>query len=330
MRVFLTGGTGFIGSAIAKQLRERGDDVVAFVRSEARATALQGLGCELVQGDVTNAFTIERSLQKVDAVIHLAGRWEIGIVKPECPKMQDVNIGGVRHLLEATANAEIPRVIYASTVAVFGNTNGEIVDENYSRNTAEGFMSCYDESKYRAHMLVLDRINKGAPIVVVQPCAVLGERDHSEPGRQIMMAARGQLRAIMLAQVGLTFAYVDDIAKGFLQALDKGKIGESYILGGESVRLIDAMAKAAELAGQRLPSRTISPGFLKAIAPFSQWIAPRFGYPPNIKEVVRSSDGVTYWAKDDKARNELGYTSRPLEETLRDTLTGAGVRLVAS
>lgn len=327
MRVFLTGGTGFIGSRVAERLRARGDDVVALVRSSARATALVGLGCELIEGDLNDRIDVDRGVEGSDVVVHMAARFEIGVPRAECPKMEDVNVGGVRRVLDSSLGAGVSRVLYVSTVNVFGDTLGQVVDESHERDESRGFFSCYDSSKYRAHKLAQRRIADGAPIVMVQPGVVYGPRDHFEIGREILLAARGQLRMLMLGDVGITMSYVDDVADGIVRALEVGRVGESYVLGGDNVYLRDVLAQSAQLAGKPPPRRTVPTGLLKAISPVGHLVAPRLGYPPNLKEMIEVADGRTYWASHAKAHDELDYSSRPLEEGLRATLTAAGIPL---
>jgi dihydroflavonol-4-reductase len=321
MRIALTGGTGFLGSRIAKKLRDRGDDVVVLVRRASKATLLSGIGCEIIEGNLDDRVAVDRLMEGVDGVFHIAGRYEVGIPASECPKMQDVNIGGTRRVIDAAMAAGVKRVVYASSIVVYGNTNGEVVDETHKRDLMKGFLSCYDESKFRAHMLMETRVQKGAPVVFVAPGSLYGTGDHSEVGREILQAANGELKAVMLADVGLTMVHVDDAAEGFIQAYDKGVTGETYNLGGETVRLVDVLRKAAEIGGRKLTSRRIGTGMLSTIQPIAPFILPKLGYPPNLRELIKTADGVTYWANDDKARADLGYTSRSLEDGLRELLS---------
>lgn len=325
MRVFLTGGTGFIGSRVAQLLRASDHDVVALVRSPARAIALEGIGCELIEGDLNDRVDIDRGVEGADAVVHLAARLEVGLPEHECPQMEDVNVGGVRRVLDSAIEAGVSRILYASSVAVFGDTKGAIVDETFSRDPGKGFFSCYDASKYQAHRLALSRIDEGAPIVIVQPSVVYGPGDHFTVGKEILRAAQGRLFAMMLPETGVSMAYVDDVADGIMRAFDSGRVGESYVLSGENVRLGDVLQRAAEIAGKRPPRRHVPTPLLKLVSPFGPWIAPRLGYPPNLHELIETGAGRTYWASDRKARDELGYTSRPLDAGLRATLVAAGI-----
>jgi nucleoside-diphosphate-sugar epimerase len=206
-----------------------------------------------------------------------------------------------------------------STVVVFGNTDRNVVDESYSRN-GEHFLSCYDETKYRAHQVALDRIAKGAPVVIVQPGGVYGPGDHSELGNMIDQTRTGRLRLLMFPELGFNLVHVDDVAEGIILAHDRGKIGESYVLGGELVTMRDLIEKVAALSGRKAPKRELPPALMKLAIPVGPLVGRLMGFPPNLGELIRTSDGVTFWASDKKAREQLGYSPRDLKTGLRQTL----------
>ncbi len=320
MKVFLTGGTGFIGGNVAAKLRERGDEVVALVRSPDKAAKLRDAGCELVEGDLASSAAIRRGLEGADACIHAAAIYKVGIPKKERQPMFDSNVTGTENVLDAAVDAGVSRIVYVSTIAVFGNTNEQVVDESYQRDENEGFLSCYDETKFRSHQIAKDRIAKGAPIVVVQPGGVYGPGDHSELGNFIDQVRTGKLRAKVFPRMGFNLVYVDDVADGILLALDKGVVGESYVLGGQIARMDDLLSKTAELSGKKVPKATLPPALMKLSAPLGPVVGPIMGFPTNFGEAIKASDGVTYWARHDKAMRELGYSPRDLETGLRQTL----------
>lgn len=323
MRIFITGATGFIGGHVAEKLRARGDDVVALVRSPEKASKLRDLGVELVEGDLSDVDTMKSAMQGADAVIHGAAIYKVGIPKSERPAMYEANVKGTENVLDAAVEVGVPRVVYVSTVAVFGNTKGELVDETYQRNEAEGFLSYYDETKYLSHKVAKERIAKGAPIVIVQPGGVYGPDDHSEVGNIIEQTAEGKLPAKAFEKLGLNMVFVEDVAEGTLLALDKGEIGESYVLGGEVTRLGDVIDRTAAIAGRKPPRFTMPTPVLKAMAPLGPLIGPAMGFPKNFKEAIDTSNNVTYWGKHDKAMEKLGYAPRDLDTGLRETLAAS-------
>ena len=320
MRAFITGATGFIGGRVARRLRERGDEVVALVRAPEKAGELRELGCELVEGDLSiSREQLSEAMRGCDAVFHIAAVYKVGIPKSERGAMRDANVGGTERVLDAASDAGVKRIVYVSTVGVFGNTNGEVVDESY-RHPGKDFLSVYEETKYRAHLAALDRIANGAPIVIVQPGGVYGPGDHSELGNMIDQASTGKLRMKMFPKTGFNLVHVDDVAGGIVLAHDAGNVGESYVLGGEISTMGDLIRKVAGLSGRKAPTRTLPPSLMKMAIPIGPVVGKMIGFPPNLGELIRSSDGVTYCASDEKARRELGYAPRDLETGLRETL----------
>jgi dihydroflavonol-4-reductase len=319
MKAFVTGGTGFIGERLVKRLRDRGDEVVALVRSREKGAQLEQLGAQLVLGDLSSSDAIRSGLEGCDGAFHVAAVYKVGIPEKEHEAMYDANVRGTERVLDAAFQAGVGRIVYVSTINVFGNTRGETVDEAYER-PGNDFVSYYDETKYLSHQVAKERIAKGAPIVIVQPGGVYGPGDHSEVGNVIDQTRTGKLFALPFAGLGLNLVYVEDVADGLLQAYDKGKVGESYVLGGEIATMRDLVQKTAEIAGRKPPKREMPTGLIKMVAPAGPLVGKMMGFPPNFRELISASDGVTYWAKDDKARRELGYSPRDLDTGLRQTL----------
>ncbi len=319
VRVFVTGATGFIGGRMTRLLVERGDDVVALVRDPSKAAELAGAGVELIEGDLTALEAIEEGVRGADAVIHGAAIYKIGIMGSEREQMFDANVRGTARVLDAAIEARVPRIVYVSSVVSFGDTEGATVDEEYVRPHRR-FSSFYEETKVLAHEIADERIVRGAPILMVQPGGVYGPGDHSQLGTMIHQSATGKLKLKMLPDAGYLMAYVDDVAAGIVQALDAGQVGESYVLGGECVTMGELVDRAAAVAGRNGPRATMPTLLIKAAAPLGRFVGPLMGFPPNLGELIRSSDGVTYYAYDSKAREQLGYVSRPLDDGLRETI----------
>ena len=319
MRVIVTGAGGFIGGAVARALRARGDDVVAVVRDPARASDLSEAGVELRAGDLSDVDRLVAELTGADTLIHMAGSYRVGIRPSERPAMLEANVGTTTRVLDAAAVAGTPRIVYTSTVNVLGNTHGKVVDERHVRDPGEGFLSYYDLTKFRAHELVAARVAGGAPILIAMPGGVYGPGDHSEAGSQLALAHAGRLRYIALGDIGLSWTYIDDVADGIVRILDHGRLGESYILSGPSLVLKDAVGAAA-IAGHKHPPRLAVPtGFLRLLIPVSRRFGAVGGLPGNLAETIRAADAVTYWASAAKAERELGFTARDLESGLRAT-----------
>jgi dihydroflavonol-4-reductase len=318
MKAFITGATGFIGGRVAERLRERGDEVVALVRTPAKAGKLKELGCEIVAGDLLSAEAIQTGVKGCDAVFHIAADYRVGIPAGERAAMHEANVTGTEIILDAATDAGVGKIVYVSTIGYFGNTRGEVVDETFERTDFD-WLSAYDETKYLAHKVADDRIAKGAPIVTVQPGGVYGPGDASDLAMLIDRVRAGKLPALPMGDVGFNFVYVDDVVEGIILAHDKGRVGESYVLGGERTTLAGLVTKLSEMEGRK-PPRPLPDVFVKASAPFGPLVGKLMGLPPNMRELIKAAEGVTYWAKDDKARSELGYAPRDLDTGLKQTL----------
>jgi nucleoside-diphosphate-sugar epimerase len=324
MRVFLTGGTGFIGGHVARKLRERGDEVRALARSAAKGAPLEALGCELVIGDLADTAAIATGLDGCDALIHGAAVYEVGIPNSERRQMYEANVLGTEGVLQAALDAKTPKIVYVSTIAAFGNTHGEVVDESYEHPGKE-FTSYYEQTKYEAHQIAKRMIaEQGLPCVIVQPGGVYGPDDHSVVGQQINQFLAGKMPLLAFPEVGFNMIHVEDVAGGILLALDRGEAGESYVLGDQITTMRDLIGTVAEITGKKAPKRAIPTGLLKALTPAGPLIGKLMSQPPNLRELISSADGVTFWAKQDKAVSELGFSPRGFETGLRETLQAEG------
>jgi nucleoside-diphosphate-sugar epimerase len=316
--IVMTGAAGFIGSRVARRLYERGDEVVAIVRDPGKAGPLRDLGVRLVAGDLSSADTIRSVVAGAGAVIHGAGSYRIGIPISEQPAMYDSNVAATERVIDAALAEGVGRVVYISTVNIFGDTKGTVRDETFHRDPHDGFVSYYDETKYLAHAAAEKRIAAGAPITVVLPGTTYGAGDHSVVGAQLKSAFDGTARYVAQTHLGVSPVHVDDIATGIVAALDHGRLGQSYVMCGENMRLGEAMAIAATAGGRHLPRLAIPSGMLRLTARVLPNGGRLVGANPNLREIVRASDGVTYWASHAKATAELGYAPRDLAAGAHD------------
>jgi nucleoside-diphosphate-sugar epimerase len=316
VRAFVTGGTGFVGRRLVATLLDRGDAVVALVRSPERADLGEAA---LVVGDLSDRRALADGMAGCESVFHLAADYRVGIPAGERRRMYETNVTGTENVLDAAAAAGVRRIVYVSTVNAFGNTRGEVVDEAYERPPG-GYVSAYDETKHRAHELALARAAAGTPILIVQPGVVYGPGDHSEVGSQIALAAAGRLRFVSFPELGMNAVHVDDVVDGILRAHDRGRIGETYVLGGELTTMRALIETTAEVAGRRPPRVSLPTWLLRPLVPAGPLIGRLAGTAPNLGELISASDGVTYWARDDKARAQLGYAPRGLRDGLRATV----------
>jgi len=319
VKVFVTGGTGFIGGEVVRQLRGRGDEVVCLVRSPGKAGMLKELGCELASGDLGDEAAIRAGMRGCDAVIHAAAMYEVGIPAKQRPAMWDANVEGTRRVMEAAREEKVPRIVYVSTVGIFGNTHQKVVDETY-KNPETDFTSYYEETKLEAHKLVQGMIEDGLPAIIVQPGGVYGPGDTSQVADLLEQFFAGKLPLMPFPELGICMTHVEDIAGGILLALDKGKLGETYVISGPATTMRGAIETVARVSGRKAPKRALPTVLMKAMIPVGPLVGKVMGQPPNLRELISSADGVTFWASYEKAARELGYSPRGMDEGLRQTL----------
>ena len=320
MKVFVTGGTGFIGGEIVRQLRDRGDDVVCLVRSPEKGAKVAALGCELAAGDLGDEPALRAGMAGCDAVIHAAAMYEVGIPKSQRPAMWEANVAGTERVMKVALEAKVPRVVYVSTVGIFGNTRKQVVDESYE-NPEQGYTSYYEETKLEAHKIVKRMIaEQDLPAIIVQPGGVYGPDDTSQVADLLAEFFAGKLVLMPFPELGICMSHVEDIAGGVLLALDKGKLGETYVISGPVTTMREAIETVAKVSGRKAPKRDLPTGLMKAMIPVGPLVGKLMGQPPNLRELISSADNVTFWASYDKAARELGYAPRGLEEGLRQTL----------
>lgn len=320
MKVFLTGGTGFIGGEVARQLRARGDEVACLVRSPGKAAQLTELGCELVAGDLGDEAAIRKGMAGCDAVIHAAAMYEVGIPAKQRPAMWEANVVGTERVMKAAQAEKIPRIVYVSTVGIFGNTHKQVVDESY-KNPETDFTSYYEETKLEAHKVVQRLIDdESLRAVIVQPGGVYGPGDTSQVADLLEQFFAGKLPLMPFPELGICMTHVEDIARGILLGLDKGKPGETYVISGPVTTMREAIETVAKVSGRKAPKRALPTVLMKAMIPVGPLVGKVMGQPPNLRELISSADGVTFWASYEKAEKELGYSPRGMEEGLRQTL----------
>lgn len=318
MDVFLTGATGFIGGEVARRLRARDDTVRALVRDPERAQHLAALGCTLVPGDLSDELRLTAACAGADAVIHSAAAYEVGVPAERRPVLVDTNVCGTERVLGAALSAGVRKAVYVSTVAVFGNTRGQVVDEQYRKPDEIPSTSVYEETKALAHRRAHEIAERGLPLVTVQPGVVYGPGDPSTFGSLLDRFLDGKLPALPFPDLGITPVHRDDVADGVLRALEQGVAGESYVLAGEPTTTRELLTVLAAVSDRRPPTRTVPSFVLRALAPLGRFAAVPLGFPPNLRELISSSDGVTFWASSAKAQRDLDWTPRPLEEGLRE------------
>lgn len=317
MKYFVTGATGFVGGRVVRQLVEAGHEVVVVVRNPAKAKDLADLGIAVHQGDVTDKESMRGPMTGVDGVYHIAGWYKVGV--KDKSEGEKINVQGTRNVLELMRELGIPKGVYTSSLAVFSDTGGRLVDENFRYNGPH--LSEYDRTKWAAHYEVADPlIEAGLPLVIVQPGLIYGPGDTSSVRTTFIQYLQRKLPMVP-EKTAFCWAHVDDIARGHILAMEKGHPGENYIIAGPKHTFVEALHLAEEITGIPAPHMRVSPGMMKAVAGVMGLVEKIVPLPEAYTyEGLRIIAGVTYLGDNSKAKRELGYQPRPLKEGLTETL----------
>jgi dihydroflavonol-4-reductase len=318
-RVLVTGATGFVGSALVRAFLGAGYEVRALVRVTSPLDNLTGLEIERVEGDVCDPAAVARALAGVSHVAHAAADYRLWARDPKA--IVRTNVEGTMTMMRAALSAGVERIVYTSSIATLApRRNGPPADETcvLSESAAIG---AYKRSKIIAERLVeAMTAHEALPAVIVNPSTPIGPRDirPTPTGRVIVAAASGRMPGFV--DTGLNLVHVDDVALGHIAALERGRLGERYILGGENVLLVDMLRGIARLAGRQLPRLKLPRGPLYPLAAAAQWFATLTGREPLLTlDGLRMSRQHMFFSSA-KAERELGFHSRPYVEGLRDAV----------
>ncbi len=317
MNFFVTGATGFIGGHVTRQLVEAGHHVTALVRDKAKAGELKALGVVLSEGDITEKGSMRQPMSRSEGVFHIAAWYKIGA--RDSYLAQRINVEGTRNVLELMKELRIRKGVYTSTLAVFSDTKGKVVDERFRHDGP--WLSEYDHTKWRAHYeIAVPFIEQGLPLVIVQPGVVYGPGDTSIMAETFKKFLHRKLPLIP-KQTAFCWAHVEDTARGHILAMEKGTPGETYIIAGPIHSLEEAFAIAEKITGIKAPRLRPSPGVMNRMAQLMAVVGYLFPLPPDLtSESLRVIAGTTYIGDNSKARKELGFQPRPFEEGLCETL----------
>ena len=317
-RVLVTGASGFVGSAVARKLAERGFAVRVLARTTSPRVNFEGLECEIAEGDMRDAASIKAAMKDVRHLFHVAADYRLWARDPG--EIVHNNVTGTRIVMEAARDAGVERIVYTSSVATLKpRDNGDDADET-DRADMGTAIGAYKKSKVAAERVVEDMAAEGLPAVLVSPSTPIGPRDirPTPTGRIIVEAATGRMPAYV--DTGLNLVHVDDVAEGHLLALEKGRIGETYILGGQDVTLKQMLAEIARLAGRKPPRIRLPRGPIYPIAYAAEAIAKLTGKEPFVTvDALEMSKHLMFFSSA-KAARELGYTARPYGAALEDAL----------
>ena len=322
MHAFVTGGSGFIGRALIRQLIKKEYSVTALVRSEPSAAVVLALGATPVFGDVTDLSSLEKAIPQVDVLFHLAAHYAVGgfsAEKEATARMTQVNLIGTHNVLTVAHARSIPKIVVTSSIAVFGDTQGLMVHEAdlhlprfANRDT---FLTEYERTKWQLqYELIPAFITRGAPIVTVLPSVVYG-LDGGGIVATLLQAVRKSFPLVVGSDTQITLAHVEDVASGHILAAEKGAVGESYILAGDEMT-VGALVKLVSAIGGQTTPQLIDSETVRPIIDFAR----SSGVDAELFNLL----GVSYLASAEKARRELGWHTRPLFEGLTELVHKTG------
>jgi dihydroflavonol-4-reductase len=315
--VLVTGATGFVGSAVARALAARGFHVRALMRAGANRLNIAQLDCEPVIGDMRDADSMAAAMRGARYLFHVAADYRLWAKDPG--EIERNNLQGARATMQAALKAGVEKIVYTSSVAAL--KPGTVAVDETSRHTPDTVIGAYKRSKLVAEREVERLVrHENLPAVLVAPSTPIGPRDikPTPTGRIIVEAAAGRMPAFV--DTGLNLVHVDDVADGHLAALDRGRIGENYILGGQDVMLRDMLGDIAFLSGRRPPTLRLPRAPLFPLAWGAEALAHLTGREPFLTaDALRMSRHRMFFSSA-KAQTELGYRARPWREGLRDAL----------
>jgi len=318
MRALVTGATGFVGSAVARALCGAGWQVRALTRAGSDRRNLRELPLELAPGDLGDMRSLEEAAAGCEVLFHVAADYRLGVADPG--QLYRANVEGTRNVLDAARRTGVRRVVYTSSVATVGLPPDGTAGDEDTPVTLSDMIGHYKRSKFLAEELVRESVRGGAPVVIVNPSTPVGPGDlkPTPTGRMVLDAAAGRSPAYV--DTGLNIVHVDDVAAGHLQAFERGRIGERYILGGENMTLREILTQITRLAGRSPPRIRLPHAALLPIAYASEAFARATGAATRVTvEAVRLARKHMYFSSA-KAMRELGYSWRPPSAAFEDAI----------
>lgn len=318
MKTLITGASGFVGSAVLRQLLNAGHEVRALIRSSSDRRNLEGLHVELCEGDLSDGVSLRRAVHGCKLLFHVAADYRLWI--PDPGAMYRINVDGSRDLLRHAFDAGVERAVYTSSVAALGLRDDGVPADEDTPVIEEKIIGHYKQSKYLAQQAVLALAGEGCPVVIVNPSTPVGPRDikPTPTGRIILDTLRGKMPAYV--DTGLNIVHVDDVALGHMLALEHGRVGECYILGGENMTLKAILEEICTIAGLQPPRLKLPHNAIIPVA----WIAERIAAVTG-REPIATVDSIRMAKKNmffssDKARQQLGYHPRPAREGIAEAI----------
>ena len=315
----VTGASGFVGSAVARAAQARGLSLRVLVREASPRNNIEGLGAEIAVGDMTDPAALAKAMTGVKYLFHVAADYRLWARNPE--EIVRHNLDGAMAVMTAALAAGVERIVYTSSVATLGfHTDGRPSDETLPLAPAEA-VGAYKRSKVMAERAVQAmQAERGLPVVIVSPSTPIGPRDikPTPTGRIIVEAAEGRMPAFL--DTGLNLVHVGDVAEGHMLALEKGRTGENYILGGQDVSLGQFLADIAHLVGRKPPTVSLPRAPLYPLALITEAIAQLTGKEPFLTRDALKMASHHMFFSSAKAERELGYAARAYQDAIADAV----------
>jgi dihydroflavonol-4-reductase len=321
MTALVTGASGFVGSAVARALLDRGEAVRTFVRPSSDRRNLEDLKVDVHVGDLRDRASLDRAMRGCDTVFHVAADYRLWVPQPN--EMFSANVDGTRNVMDAAGNAGVRRIVYTSSVATLGLPQSDDEPANEETPVRQGdIISPYKQSKYAAEALVKRMVAElGLPAIIVHPSTPIGPRDvkPTPTGKIVVEAARGRMPAFV--DTGLNVVHVDDVAQGHLLAMEHGAIGGQYILGAENLTLAEILAAVAETVHRPAPKWRLPHDVVMPIAFLAELWARLTGREPFVtRDGVRLARKRMFFSSD-RAIEKLGYQPRPAKVAIADAVS---------
>ena len=314
MKALVTGANGFTGSHLVKALEQNGDTVLGLVRKSSNLSRLSNCNVQLIYGDLSDRDALRTAMTGVDTVFHTAAYVELGIVDEA--EMERVNVEGTRAVLEVAQAIGVAKMVYCSTIGVFGDTQGQVIDETFQR-TQTNFSSAYDRTKYEAQQLVDQFAAQGLPVVSILPSGIFGADDpHFGPVMQQFL--KGGLKLWAGGDRVTGIVHVDDLVAAMILAAEKGKPGEYYIISAGDLTTREMFNILSQDSGIPVPREApkflvrLAGNLLDPIGRLLKW------QPPLSQERVHYIYDRCVRVDATKARQELGWHPRSVRHTLQE------------
>ena len=328
MDALVTGGTGFVGANLVRELLQSGQTVRVLVRPQSAKGVLEGCMAEIAEGDILDIGALRRAVTGCRVVYHVAADYRLWV--PDPAAIYRTNVEGTRHVLTAAAEAGAERVVYTSTVGALGIPPDGSPGTETTPVSLSDMVGHYKRSKFLAERVAEELLLRGAPVVIVNPSAPVGPWDAkpTPTGKMIVDFLKGKMFAYL--DTGLNLVHARDVARGHLLAAERGMVGEKYILGNRNCALLEIFRMLSGITG--LPAPRVRAPYAVAwlgAAAMEGW-ARLSGKPPDVPLAAVRMAAKRMFFNPAKAIRELGLPQTPVDEALHDAVEWFGSRGFAS